>query len=203
MPNALEQRLVDRVIATAKKAGVEVPADVLSIAARLEHGTAATMWEQWQKRNPDRDPASVDIGCCMGSAIYGMERCTCWEPVYTDDQADPVLPVPDGSIQIRHARCGDCAFKRGSVERADPLMEEELVGLAVAGTPFWCHDGMIRPKFYRHPTLGDVPASGDDWRPPQVAGVPFRRDGSPGLLCAGWAGEVKRQDRITKETDCG
>lgn len=199
MGNALEQRLVNRVIAKAREVGVDVPTEVLEIAASLEHGDAGIFWDKWVQLHPDRDPDDPDLqGCCMGQAVYGWHRCTCWEPIYDVDQTDPILPVAEGSIQVRHARCGDCAFKRGSQERADRAMEEELLGLAIAGIPFWCHDGMRRPKLYRHPTLGDVPATGDDWRPPQVAGVPFRRDGSPGLLCAGWAQEVKRQDRLTQ-----
>lgn len=194
--SGLERRYVERVIATAREAGVEVPREVLGIAAQLEHGTGA-QFGRWQDAHPGEEPPDEALHCCWGSAVYGPARCTCWEAVYDVDQTDPVLPVPDGSIEVRQARCGDCAFRRDSKERADEWSEEELLGLAVAGTPFWCHDGMRRPKLYRHPVLGDVRASGDDWRPPTVAGVPFRRDGRPGLLCAGWAQEVRRLERET------
>lgn len=203
MPNALEQQVVNRVIAKAREAGVDVPSEVLNLAAKLEHGgTAVAAWPKWLAAHPEIDPANPPHetwSCCEGAVVYGPERCTCWEAVYDVEQADPILPVPEGSIEVRHARCGDCAFKRGSAERSDALVEEELIGLAVAGTPFWCHTGMRRPVAYRHPKLGDVPSSSDDWRPPQVAGVPFKRDGTVGTLCAGWAQEVRRQARITEE----
>lgn len=195
--SGLEARAVARAIEAARAAGVDVPPDVLSIHAKLEHGTdALAAFPRWQADHPGEEPPPEASGCCYGSAVYGYERCECWEPVYDVEQADPVLPVAEGSIEVRAARCGDCAFRRGSKERSEEYTEDELLGLAAAGTPFWCHDGMRRPKWYEHPVLGRVKASGDDWRPPQVAGVPFRRDGQPGLLCAGWAQEVRRQERL-------
>lgn len=183
--SGLERRYVERVIATARAAGVAVPAEVLGIAAQVEHG-GGVEFDLWRAANPDVDLDAI-VPCCMGVAVYGWRRCECWEPVFDVAQDDPVLPVPDGSIGVRHARCGDCAFRKGSKERADGWSEDELLGLARGGEPFWCHDGMRRPVAYRHPTLGDVPASPDDWQPPIVDGVPFRADGQPGLLCAGWA----------------
>lgn len=196
--SGLEKRYVDRVIAQARAAGVDVPADVLNLASHVEHGDGG-IFRRWQELHPGVDPdeAAGHRVCCYGVAVYGWERCECWEAVYDKEQADPVLPVPEGSIEVRPSRCSDCAFRKDSPERADPHLEEELIGLAVEGTPFWCHTGMRRPKLYRHPYLGDVPGLPGDWRPPQVAGVPFRRDGSPGMICAGWAQEVKRQERVT------
>ena len=193
--STLELRAVQRVIDQARAAGVDIPGEILALSARLEHGTGGA-FALWREAHPGEEPPPEAAGCCYGSVVYGYERCTCWEPVFDVDQADPVLPVPDGSIVVRPGgRCGDCAFRRDSPERADELVEDELLGLAREGTPFWCHDGMRRPVAYRHPVLGAVPGSSADWQPPIVAGVPFRRDGSPGLLCAGWAQEVRRVER--------
>lgn len=190
--SGLELRAVQRVIEQACAVGVEVPGEILALSARLEHGTG-TAFTLWQAAHPDEEPP--ELGCCYGAVVYGPERCTCWEPVFDVEQAEPVLPVPEGSIEVRHARCDDCAFRRDSPERADVLVEDELLELARTATPFWCHDGMRRPVAYRHPVLGDVPGSTADWQPPTRAGVPFRRDGRPGLLCAGWAQEVRRVER--------
>lgn len=196
---SLERRYVDRVIATARDAGVDIPPEVMAIQHMVEHGAAPI--DAWLAANPGRtedDADALAAGCCMGQAVYGVRRCTCWEPVYDCDQAEPVLPVPAGSITVRPGgRCGDCAFRKDSPERAELWSEEELLGLAVAGEPFWCHDGMRRPAFYEHPKLGRVSGSTADWRPPQLSGVPFKRDGSPGFLCAGWAQEVRRQERLS------
>lgn len=44
---------------------------------------------------------------------------------------------------------------------------------------------------WRHPAGMRIPADpgrDGDYQPPIVLGVPFRADGQPGLLCAGWAG---------------
>jgi hypothetical protein len=134
--------------------------------------------------------------------VYGPARCTCWEPVFDVDQAEPQLRELGGdsagnkipaNVTTRHQRCGDCAFRRDSPERSEVYTEEELLCLAESGEPFWCHDGMRRPIAYRHSDLGDVPASPDDWQPPTAGGVPFRADGRPGLLCAGWAAETRRR----------
>jgi hypothetical protein len=192
--STLELRAVQRVIDQARAAGVEIPPEILSLSARLEHGTG-TAYALWREQHPDDELPDGALGCCWGAAVYGPERCTCWEPVFDVDQADPQLPVAEGSIMVRRSRCGDCAFRRDSPERADRLTEDELLDLARSATPFWCHDGMRRPVAYRHPVLGDVPGSTADWQPPTVSGVPFRRDGSPGLLCAGWAQEVRRVER--------
>lgn len=189
--SGLEQRAVDRVVTEARAAGVPIPTEILSLQARLEHGTGEP-WRRWLELHPGADPDHPSvIGCCMGAAVYGPSRCTCWEPVYDVDQADPRPPTCDDELQTRTTRCSDCAYLRSSKERADPLTAEELLELPLRGERFWCHDGMRRPVAYRHPALGDVPASGDDWQPPTVAGVPFRTDGSPGLLCAGWAARRK------------
>lgn len=197
MSSALERRVVDRVIAAAVAAGVPVPDEVRSISAKLDgHGATNAGWRIWLSLHPDADPDDPEpLGwCCYGVAVYGPGRCTCWEDVYDTVQLPEVVPFPE--TETRSTRCSDCAFRKDSPERAEELVEEELLGLAVSGTPFWCHDGMRRPVAYRHPVLGEVPADPADWRPPiRPDGIPLRRDGRPGLLCAGWDQERRRQAR--------
>lgn len=188
--SGLERRYVERVVGEARAAGVEIPAEVLGIAAQVEHG-GGVEFDLWRAANPDADLDEL-VPCCMGVAVYGWRRCECWEAVFDGEQADPDR---GGQIAARSRRCGDCAFRKDSKERADAWSEDELLALARAGEPFWCHDGMRRPVAYRHPLLGDVPASPDDWRPPTHNGVPFRADGRPGLLCAGWVQERERAGR--------
>nr|MDT0660822.1 hypothetical protein [Micromonospora sp. DSM 115978] len=72
-------------------------------------------------------------------------------------------------------------------------LERRAVDLAVPTTPFWCHQGMRRPFRWEHPDGRTVDGSPDDYQPPTLAGVPFRADGSPGLLCAGWAARTSRR----------
>jgi hypothetical protein len=186
--SGLELRAVDRAIGLARDAGLDVPPEILRIKSHLEHGGAPPAWI---KANP-----GTVAGCCIGEAVYGPARCTCWEPVFATEQAPPALPASAAEIEVRARRCGDCAFRKDSPERAETYTEEELLGLAAAGEPFWCHDGMRRPVAYRHPVHGDVPAESGDWQPATVGGVPFRADGRPGLLCAGWAQERRRQERL-------
>lgn len=187
-PGSLSRRVVERVISKAREAGIDVPTEILNLQARLEHGTGGP-WQAYQALHPDFTEGEHPA-CCYGVVIYGPSRCTCWDPVFDVDQADPQPPASDAEIDTRERRCGDCAFLRNSPERSDPLTEEELLELPLRGERFWCHDGMRRPVAYRHPDLGDVPALPDDWQPPTVNGVPFRADGRPGLLCAGWAARV-------------
>lgn len=67
------------------------------------------------------------------------------------------------------------------------------------GEPFWCHDGIRRPVAWRHPNLPGVviPGSPSDYQPPMIGGVPFRADGRPAALCAGW---VARAAAISAES---
>lgn len=133
------------------------------------------------------DLAALEVPCCMGAAVYGLERCTCWEPIYDLDQAESLdVGSPPAT---RSSCCIDCAYRNGSPERTSGL-GEELVD--VAGTPgsvFACHQGMRRVVAWRHPLLGDreIPAGPGDYRPPIRDGIAYRADGSPADLCAGWA----------------
>lgn len=145
------------------------------------------------------NPDFPDTGgwCCSGAAMFGADHCTCWEAVYDLDQA----PLDVNAVRLlaagvqpntRDRMCGDCAYRPGSPERlgdqehaGDPELLEEL---AACGEPFWCHGGMRRRAGWVHPPTGTrIAGHPADYDPPRVAGVPWRADGTPGELCAGWA----------------
>lgn len=131
--------------------------------------------------------------CCYGASIRGPLGCTCWEPVYDMEQAEPRPEEPAGT---RAKMCEDCAYRPKSPERTGDDRydgsEEQLLDLAAGAGVFWCHQGIRRPITYRHSTLGiTVEADGNHYKPPILEvdgeGVPFKADGSPGDRCAGWA----------------
>lgn len=146
-------------------------------------------------------PDAGDGACCYGAAHLGAGGCTCWTPVYDLDQSDPVPAAP----QVRDQMCGDCAYRPGSPEKqgdpghaGDP---ESLETLAYGDTPFWCHDGMRRPVVLRHPSGAEVPGHSAAYAPPVVEKVPYRADGQPGLMCAGWA--ARRRALTGQDTSRG
>lgn len=159
--------------------------------------------------------AAAPARCCPGRIADGPAGCTCWEPVYDRDQVevDPAtaLAVATGDVQPdeRHRMCGDCAYRPASPEKSGQTTHVggavQLERLAAAGERFYCHDGFRSPVAWRHPAGMRIPADPDrdgDFQPLIVLGVPFRANGSPGLLCAGWAGR-RRVLAATKETDRG
>lgn len=139
----------------------------------------------WEQAHPDEatwPPAA--LSCCIGAAVYGPGRCTCWEPVFECEQ----LAAADGPIVAAPAKCADCAYRPGSAERADEYTAEILLlDLPQRGEQFWCHQGMRRPVAYVHPQLGTMPGDSADWQPLIAAGTPRKADGTPALLCAGWS----------------
>ncbi|CRK59040.1 hypothetical protein [Alloactinosynnema sp. L-07] len=149
-----------------------------------------------EQRNPV--VLAVDTCCCAGAVHRSRAGCTCWLPVYDVDQVDPdqdAIDLLGAGIHpnTRKQMCGDCAYRPGSPERAghddyagDAAMLEDL---ASGGQRFWCHQGMRRPTAWRHPSGATIPtADGDgNYQPPAVDGIPYRADGSPAELCAGWA----------------
>lgn len=150
------------------------------------------------------------LHCCMGAAEDGPAGCTCWAPVYDQEQQPTLWNLQPGQ---RTEMCGDCAYRPDSPERqgddrqacSDP---GELDDLARGDIPFWCHVGLRKPVAYRHETLGIVvPADVDAYDPPLVIlevkawddgqvvhrmKVPVKADGSAGDRCAGWAARKKQ-----------
>jgi hypothetical protein len=137
----------------------------------------------------DADP------CCAGRALDGPRACTCWIEVFSEPQADPrpgPPPVPDPLRPCEPGeRDGGCAYRAGSPEkRGEPgygADAADLDQIAASGQPFFCHAGMRYLIGYVHPPTGTAwsPAQGD-FRPPIVGGVPYRANGEPGFVCAGW-----------------
>jgi hypothetical protein len=135
-------------------------------------------------------PDPVHGACCDGSAVKGSQYCTCWEPRFDAEQQ----PVIEGEPGTRTAMCGDCAFKPGSPERqgderynGDPEFLDRIV---VTGERFFCHAGIRQAVKLVHPSGAEVDLLAlvpGDYRPPIADGIPYKADGSPGDLCAGWA----------------
>lgn len=140
-------------------------------------------------------PQIGDGTCCAGAAMLGPERCTCWEAIHDLEQQPPdqekVRWLAAGVEPVtRDSMCGDCAYRPDSPERrGDPsyLGNAEDLERMAAYDRFWCHQGMRRRIAWRHPSGAvfekDHPGSYD---PPIIGGIPYRVDGSPGELCAGW-----------------
>lgn len=142
-------------------------------------------------------PPTGEVPCCDGSAIYGYSRCTCWRPVYDCEQTPPRctdarLIAAGVPANTRERMCTDCAYRPDAPERnGDPHFRGDaahLERLAADGTPFWCHQGMRKVIAWRHPSGVEIPdAVGASYDPPPLAGVPWKADGTPGDMCAGWA----------------
>lgn len=135
-------------------------------------------------------PAVDDALCCMGAAVYGPERCTCWRPEYDLEQADP---RPDTLAGAMPRMCGDCAFRPGSPERtnSDGVVAdaETLEACVTTGQSFWCHNGLRRVVAYVHEPTGtrwEPPGADAAFTPPIIDGQPYKADGNRGDLCAGY-----------------
>lgn len=143
---------------------------------------------------PDDIPDAGNGECCWGA---GRDRrsCTCWEVVFDLEQAEPVQKLVDwlaAGIEpsIRQRMCEDCAYRPGSPERqGDPGHKGDSAELEriARESRFWCHQGMRRPVLFRHPSGVEWPGHAAAYSPPIVDGVPYKADGTPGDLCAGWA----------------
>lgn len=137
----------------------------------------------------DDDP---EIGCCWGSVMNGPTGCTCWEPIFDTEQAEP--QPHEGPLPVRPLWCRDCAYRKGSPEREDEYEEEALIEVARTGKRvFMCHQGMRRVVSLRHPETGRVlDAAPGDYRPPEDGKVSWKADGTVADVCAGWAAYSKR-----------
>lgn len=120
-----------------------------------------------------------EIPCCLGEAVWGPERCTCWEAEYDLEQEELATETVVGA---RLAQCRDCAYLPGSQE------DESGAMLPYGGQVFWCHQGMRKTVAWVHPDGRRVPVTDvDDYDPPFHGGVPYKADGEKADLCAGWA----------------
>jgi hypothetical protein len=160
-----------------------------AFTAYLQSGTAAVLALR----------ALEPLRCCLEGYQSGPAACTCWRPIYDQDQAEhdakavAGLLAGDTEPDVRTGMCDDCAYRPGSPERSsDPNVRCDaatLERLAQDGATFWCHDGLRKAAAWRHPsglTIRAVDEHGD-YQPPIVAGIPIRATGQPGLLCAGWS----------------
>ncbi|TCO57166.1 hypothetical protein [Actinocrispum wychmicini] len=151
----------------------------------------------------------VSDGCCLGRVEDGPASCTCWRPVYDLEQQ----PIDEHARQLladgiqpntRTQMCGDCAYRPHSPEMSgDPTYAgdaDHLEQLARDAWRFWCHQGMRIPVKWVHPTGAEVPGHAGSYQPPMDTrlGVPFRADGTPAELCAGW--DARRRAVAHQET---
>ncbi len=187
---AAYERLIDRTEAD----GVDMTEARAFLDAAGSASYPARVWAE--SHNPDDW-----IPCCQGSAIYGPEKCTCWTPVFAQEQAPPRFPASADELRARVKMCTDCAYRPDSPERADEYEAELLYALPIEGKPFFCHAGMRRPVAWTHPAGFAVEGSADDYQPAFVNGMPFKADGSPGDLCAGWASIAAARRKVPTNSD--
>lgn len=151
------------------------------------------------KMLPDYDWPDAGQGtCCEGAALSGPKECTCWLPVFNGDQ-EPINPLYQRLLAagleptVRPGgMCGNCAYRPDSPEMNNhPDVKGDaafLERIAARGERFWCHDGMLLIVAWVHPSgvrveLDEVQAG---YVPPQEHGIPYRLNGEPGYICAGW-----------------
>lgn len=118
----------------------------------------------------------------------GPGGCTCWEPVFNLNQQPPQAGL---EADVRPSMCHDCAYRPGSPEHTgDPdagADADDLQALVDTGSVFWCHQGMRQPIHWQHPSGATTPASPLNYQPPITEDKPWKADGTPGDICAGWA----------------
>lgn len=150
-------------------------------------------------------PEVEDGLCCGGAAMFGPHRCTCWQPIYDREQEPPDPKYQQWleagiTLTTRERMCGDCAYRPDSPERSGDTSyvgggPGELDDMA-RGREFLCHEGMRRLVKWRHRKSGDeIDAHPGTYRPPFVPSgrlnIPYKADGTPGNVCAGWAARRK------------
>ncbi len=189
--SAFERFAAQQVLDKAAGLGVPVPAELTRMCQEVTCAGA----NLYDGAHPDDDDPTVPDElryCCAGAVHRGLRGCTCWTAVFDVTQSTPIPPSSAADLAAQPRMCSDCAFRKGSPERSTAYEEEGLFALADRGEPFWCHDGMRRPVRWDHPAGVSIPGDPADWQPPMHAGVPYRADGRPGLLCAGWAARAAR-----------
>lgn len=143
------------------------------------------------------DVGNGEQPCCMGSAVYGPERCTCWRPVFDHPQN---LPMHKGPMRIRPRMCADCAFRPDSPERTgDERFAHSGDGEVddLVNETFVCHQGLRRLVKWVHPSGAEFDPGPGAYMPPRPV---CKADGSPADLCAGWAAEMRRRAKKDKTT---
>ena len=177
-----------------RTAGIEHAA---ALAAAIDAAEAAAILPCGGPYGRLEMPDPVYGACCIGSAIRGPQYCTCWTAEYDLEQAG----LRPGKPGRRAELCGDCAYKPGSPER---LGDDRYTGdgefldrIVEDGESFFCHQGIRRAVRLVHPSGDVVELFKDppgDYRPPIVDDIPYKADGSPADLCAGWA--ARRQKHL-------
>jgi hypothetical protein len=149
---------------------------------------------------PDYDWPDTGGTCCEGVLNEGPRGCTCWVPEFNGAVREPdelaqKLLAAGIEPATRPSMCGDCAYRPDSPEKqghsdykGDAAFLEDI---AHRGERFWCHDGLLLIVRWRHPTGTVVEPPANAYLPKIVAGVPYKRDGQPAFLCAGWAARRK------------
>lgn len=122
------------------------------------------------------------------NAVYdGPQACICWTPVYAEPQEPPVPAEPVARAQA----CADCAYRPDSPERNNRQGVSgdtyALLSLVHEGQPFYCHQGIRQPVALVHPSGAHVRASKAEYDPPIIDRVPYKADGTPANICAGWS----------------
>lgn len=165
------------------------------IAAAIDAAELAGLLPHGGVYGPIVMPDPVNGACCDGSAVKGPQYCTCWEPAFDAEQQ----PVSKGEPGKRTAPCSDCAYRIGSPERQGDERyngdAEFLDRIVVTGERFFCHAGIRQAVKLVHPSGAEVDLlalAPGDYRPPVENGVPYKADGTPGDLCAGWAARRAR-----------
>jgi hypothetical protein len=195
MSGDFERHAAQELLAKADALGVAVPDDLRATVCSNAISGGALAWCRQQAGYLSHD-LEQEIPCCWATAETGRAiDCTCWEPEY-DVEQQPTAVQLESPLHAERADslCGDCAFRPGSPERSTAYERESLYSLADRGVPFWCHRGMRKPDRWCHPDGRVVAGDPNDWTPLIVGTVPYRADGQPALLCAGWA---KRNDAAT------
>jgi hypothetical protein len=149
------------------------------------------------------DASSDQDPCCAGRALDGPRGCECWVEVFSGPQAPirPGLPpVPDPLRPCQPGpHDGGCAYLPHSPEKQGTpgygADAGDLDRLAAEGQPFYCHTGMVYLIGLAHPSGASYSPKLGDFRPVIKDGVPYRANGQPGFVCAGW---LLRRHTLTK-----
>lgn len=132
--------------------------------------------------------------CCMGAVMRGPGGCTCWDDKHDRRQSKTLKPGPPA---VRTEKCEDCAFRKGSPETQGDTRfalsgDGELQNmLDNPHAVFYCHQGMRRITKRVHPTGATVDAAPGEYDPPGRDCLPYKANGQPAEICAGFAAARK------------